>query len=83
MLDKNKLMAKLVSCGYSQVRLADELKIPRSSLNLKINGRRNMQLSLHEAQQIKTKLGITDAEEAMAIFFAPEVPDTQQSGGGE
>ena len=82
MLDKQRLMGRIIERGYTQKRLAEELGISRTCFNLKLNGKLNRVLTLREAQQIMEKLSISDPLEIGAIFFAPSVAAAQQNAGG-
>ncbi len=80
MVDAMKLKGKIIERGYTQWRLAEEARIGRCSMNLKINNKRTF--SVAEAQRIGNILNIADPAELAAIFFAPEVADTQRVRGG-
>lgn len=65
-MQTNKLKAKMVEMGYTQIKLAKEMGITVQSLNSKLNGRSGF--SLDEAISITKILQI---ENPVDIFFTP------------
>ena len=65
-MNKNKLKGKIVEKGLNIERLAQLIKIERSTLYRKLNvtGR----ITIEEAQRIKKALELSDTE-AIEIFF--------------
>lgn len=70
MINTNKLKGRMVELGITQDEMAKELNIAQSTLNLKLNGKRPMQIS--EAEAISNMLKI-NAGEFGIYFFSLEI----------
>jgi hypothetical protein len=68
MVNINKLKGKIVECGLTVEKLADEIQIDRSTLYRKINNKGET-FTIKEANQIAITLKLT-ATEVNAIFLA-------------
>ncbi len=68
MLNKNKLLGKIVEAGYSQRSLAKELGISKNTLNGKINGK--TPFNTKEIEVLCTKLMIVSNYEKADIFLS-------------
>lgn len=66
-MNKNMLRGEMAAAGFTQTKLANEARIPLSSLSAKINGHR--QFSLHEAKLLCQALGISDKVKMADIFL--------------
>lgn len=62
-----KLRGVMAEVGYTQAALADEMKMPRSTLCTKINGKRPFDVD--EATKICEILQISDSEIKCQIFL--------------
>lgn len=68
MINKNLLNSRLILCGHTQMTLAKILKISRTALSFKFNGK--FQFNLREIATIQDLLKLTDSE-VIAIFIEP------------
>lgn len=67
MVDKRKLMGRIVAAGHSQSSLAEAIKVSKNTLNAKINGK--AVFNTDEVARICDELGITDDREKVLIFL--------------
>ncbi len=67
MVDKVLLTVAMISQGYTQKRLAEEIGISKNSFNDKINGKREFDVG--EAERICIALKIDDCKEKVKIFL--------------
>lgn len=74
MFNKNLLKMKMVGAGITTEKLANLLGINSATLYRKMRGESDFSRS--EIIIIRSILGLS-ADEAEAIFFAPELTDTQ------
>lgn len=74
--DYSKLLEVITDNRYSQTKLADEVKMSRTSMNLKLNNHANF--TQNEIYRMTKVLKIPDAEVAN-IFFTPFVQKTVQN----
>lgn len=70
MINTNKLKGRMVELGITQDEMAKELNIAQSTLNLKLNGKRPMQIA--EAEAISNMLKINTGEFGI-YFFSLEI----------
>lgn len=67
MIDKNRLLGHIVSNGYTQKTLSEQLNISKNTLNSKINGKTAFDTVLID--KICELLDITDDMEKARIFL--------------
>lgn len=70
MLNRNRLLAKLVENGMRQADLADAIGMSSNTLNAKLNGKSCF--SIDEAQRVCIILQIRNPVAQAEIFFAGE-----------
>lgn len=70
--DFSKLLGRIKECGYTQERLAEEIVMTKTTLNLKLNNKANF--TLPEMEKIRKVLRIA-VEEIGAYFFTLKVQE--------
>ena len=71
--DFSKLLGRIKECGYTQERLAEEICMTKTTMNLKLNNKANF--TLPEMEKIRRVLRI-DIEEMGVYFFTPKVQES-------
>ena len=80
MFNRQLFRAKVIAVGFTLERIAIEIGINPATLNRKMSG--DSDFTRCEMQNIRRIL-MLDASEFEAIFFAPELTETQQNNEKE
>lgn len=70
--DFSKLLGRIKECGYTQERLAEEIGMTKTTLNLKLNNK--AYFTAPDMEKIRKVLCI-DVEEMGVYFFTPKVQE--------
>ena len=70
--DFSKLLGRIKECGFTQEQLAKEIRMTKTTLNLKLNNKANF--TLPEMEKIRKVLCIA-VEEVGAYFFTLRVQE--------
>lgn len=68
LVDKTRLMGRIVGAGYTQRSLAQAMKVSKNTLNSKINNR--IPFDTDDIQILCDLVGITNGKEKAEIFLA-------------
>jgi len=67
-VNRNLLKARIVSAGYTQARLAQEIGISKNTMSAKVNGKSSFDTV--EIEKICYALGISSTSEKADIFLS-------------